>query len=74
MTTLHSEAATDPVGPDRRSWPPGSPNSTLDDVPAHVVDRAKHLLLDGVGCALIGAQLPWSRVATDARPRSGGRG
>ena len=29
-------------------------------------DRAKHLLLDGLGCALIGAQLPWSRVAVDA--------
>jgi 2-methylcitrate dehydratase PrpD len=39
---------------------------TLADVPAAVVDRARHLLLDGVGCALIGAQLPWSRVATDA--------
>jgi 2-methylcitrate dehydratase PrpD len=30
------------------------------------VERAKHLLLDGLGCALVGAQLPWSRVATDA--------
>ncbi|GAA0995702.1 MmgE/PrpD family protein [Acrocarpospora macrocephala] len=39
---------------------------TLADVPAAVRERAKHLLLDGVGCALIGAQLPWSRVATDA--------
>jgi 2-methylcitrate dehydratase PrpD len=38
----------------------------LADVPAAVLQRAKHLLLDGVGCALIGAQLPWSRVATDA--------
>src|SRR6201999_429918 len=31
-----------------------------------VVDRAKHLLLDGLGCAWVGAQLPWSRVATEA--------
>jgi 2-methylcitrate dehydratase PrpD len=37
-----------------------------DDVPAHVRTRAAHLLLDGLGCALVGAQLPWSRLATDA--------
>ncbi|WP_328610341.1 MmgE/PrpD family protein [Amycolatopsis sp. NBC_00345] len=36
------------------------------DVPGRVRDRAKHLLLDGVGAALVGAQLPWSRVATEA--------
>lgn len=28
--------------------------------------RACCLLLDGIGCALVGAQLPWSRVATSA--------
>ena len=38
----------------------------LQDVPASVRDRAKHLLLDGVGCALLGAGLAWSRSATDA--------
>ncbi|WP_042433345.1 MmgE/PrpD family protein [Streptacidiphilus anmyonensis] len=37
-----------------------------EDVPAHVRDRAAHLLLDGLGCALVGAQLPWSRLATEA--------
>jgi 2-methylcitrate dehydratase PrpD len=31
-----------------------------------VATRAKHLLLDGVACALVGAQLPWSRTATAA--------
>ncbi len=30
------------------------------------IERAKHLLLDGMGCALIGAQLPWSRIASSA--------
>ena len=35
-------------------------------MPPDVVERAKHLLLDGIGCALIGSQLPWSRVATGA--------
>jgi 2-methylcitrate dehydratase PrpD len=37
----------------------------LDDDPPAVNARAKHLILDGVSCALIGAQLPWSRVATE---------
>jgi MmgE/PrpD N-terminal domain len=37
----------------------------LADVPDLVRERAKHLLLDGIGCALIGAGLPWSRVATE---------
>ena len=47
---------------------------SLDDVPAVVLERAKHLLLDGLGCALIGAQLPWSRTATDAVLAIDGRG
>lgn len=60
-----SPDATDPAGPTGRlaTWVAGL---TLDDVPPHAVERAKHLLLDGIGCALVGAQLPWSRVATDA--------
>ena len=65
MSALSQQAATDPAGPTGRlaGWVAGL---TLDDVPPEVVDRAKHLLLDGIGCALVGAQLPWSRVATDA--------
>jgi 2-methylcitrate dehydratase PrpD len=39
---------------------------TLDAVPERVRTRARHLLLDGVACGLVGAQLPWSRVATRA--------
>src|ERR1700716_3880142 len=38
----------------------------LDDVPAEVRERAKHVLLDGVACALVGARLPWSDAATEA--------
>ncbi len=38
----------------------------LDDVPQAVQERAKHLLLDGLAAGLVGAQLPWSRVATSA--------
>jgi aconitate decarboxylase len=46
----------------------------LDDVPEGVRTRAKHLLLDGFGCALIGAQLPWSRTAVEAVVGFEGRG
>ena len=65
MTAMHPQAASDPDGPTGRlaTW---VADLTLDQVPHHVVERAKHLLLDGLGCALVGAQLPWSRVATDA--------
>ncbi len=64
MTAVQQQAATDPAGPTGRlaTWVAGL---TLDDVPQTVVDRAKHLLLDGMGCALVGAQLPWSRIATE---------
>lgn len=37
---------------------------TLDAIPERVQVRARHLLLDGVACGLVGAQLPWSRLAT----------
>ena len=65
MTAVQQQAATDPAGPTGRlaTW---VADLTLDDVPHHVVERAKYLLLDGLGCALVGAQLPWSRLATDA--------
>src|ERR1700751_5707654 len=53
--------ATDPAGPTGRlaTW---VAKTTIDDVPASVRDRAKHLILDGIGCALVGAQLPWSHI------------
>jgi 2-methylcitrate dehydratase PrpD len=38
----------------------------LQDVPREVRGRAAHILLDGAGCALVGARLPWSDAATDA--------
>jgi 2-methylcitrate dehydratase PrpD len=65
MTAMHQQATTDPAGPTGRlaTW---IADLTLDEVPQNVVERAKHLLLDGLGCALVGAQLPWSRVATNA--------
>jgi aconitate decarboxylase len=41
-------------------------NVQLQDVPGEVRERAGHILLDGAGCALAGARLPWSDAATDA--------
>ena len=65
--------ATDPDGVTGRlcAW---LENLTLDAVPAEVQARAKDLILDGLGCALVGAQLPWSRVAVEATARFEGRG
>ena len=31
-----------------------------EDIPHDVLERAKHLLLDGIGCGLVGARVPWS--------------
>ena len=59
--TATGRPPNDPAGPTGRlaAW---VAKTTLDDVPASVRDRAKHLILDGIGCALVGAQLPWSRI------------
>jgi aconitate decarboxylase len=56
---------TDPAGPTGRlsCW---LASTTLDDVPAAVRERAKYLILDGIACALVGAQLPWSRTGVEA--------
>jgi aconitate decarboxylase len=63
-TEKPARPATDPAGPTGRlaTW---VAKTTLDDVPASVRDRAKHLMLDGIGCALVGAQLPWSRIGVE---------
>src|SRR6202161_1793750 len=60
-TAKRARPANDPAGPTGRlaTW---VAKTTLDDVPASVRDRAKHLVLDGIGCALVGAQLPVSRI------------
>ena len=60
-----SDAATDPAGPTGRlaTWLAGT---TLADVPLRVREHAKHLILDGVACALVGAQLPVSRKGVQA--------
>jgi 2-methylcitrate dehydratase PrpD len=64
---------TDPQGPTGRLaiWLAEVP---FDHIPALVRERAKYLLLDGLGCALVGAQLPWSRTAVESVTRFEGRG
>jgi aconitate decarboxylase len=47
---------------------------SLDDVSEAVRIRAKYLLLDGIGCALVGAKLPWSSLAVETITRFEGRG
>ena len=80
MTTIRvgkSASHAAPAAPDRAGHPtdPAGPtgrlscwlaNTTLDDVPATVRERAKHLILDGIACALVGAQLPVSRTGVNA--------
>jgi aconitate decarboxylase len=60
-----SNGATDPAGPTGQlaTWLAGT---TLEDVPPPVREHAKHLVLDGVACALVGAQLPVSRKGVEA--------
>ncbi len=67
------EAPTDPAAVTGQvcNWLDGL---TLDAVPPEVQARAKDLILDGLGCALVGAQLPWSRTAVEATARFEGRG
>ncbi|MES2185911.1 MAG: MmgE/PrpD family protein [Pseudomonadota bacterium] len=36
-----------------------------EDLPATVVERIKLLMLDSLGCALYGANLPWTRILQD---------
>src|ERR1700722_20197985 len=63
-TGSQARPATDPGGPTSRlaAW---VAQTALDDVPATVRERAKHLVLDGIGCALVGAQLPVSRIGVE---------
>ncbi|KAI0409867.1 hypothetical protein F4802DRAFT_4912 [Xylaria palmicola] len=36
------------------------------DIPDEVLERAKHLILDGIACGLVGSHVPWSEQAVDA--------
>ena len=60
-----SAQPSDPEGPTGQlcNW---IHSISLGDIPDDIQTRAKYLILDGVACALIGAQLPWSRTAANA--------
>ena len=36
------------------------------DIPPEVMERAKYLILDGIGCGLVGAHVPWSEQLVHA--------
>src|SRR5450755_1213836 len=57
-------AATDPSGPTGRlaTWLAAT---SIEDIPPSVREHAKYLILDGVACALVGAQLPVSRKGVE---------
>jgi aconitate decarboxylase len=61
----NSQSATDPKGTTGilATW---LADLNLKEVPDRVRERAKYLTLDGLGCAIVGAKLPWSRVAVEA--------
>lgn len=56
---------TDPKGPTGTlsRW---VVDTKLDDIPVGVRNHALTIMLDGVGCGLVGAQLPWSRLGVAA--------
>ena len=45
-----------------------------EDIPVSTKTRAKYLMLDGLACALVGAQLPWSQRATQVVRQIEGNG
>lgn len=71
--TAHHAPPTDPKGPTGQlcNWLAGF---SLDQAPASARERAKALMLDGIGCAIVGAQLPWSRTAVEIVRRFEGTG
>ena len=46
----------------------------LSDVPAAAAERAKDCIIDAVGIAIFGSQLPWGRMVADYARRYGGEG
>ncbi len=44
-------------------------NLRYNAIPAEVIARIKLLILDSLGCAIFGAELPWSRILLDTLAR-----
>ncbi|HTO46178.1 MAG TPA: MmgE/PrpD family protein [Burkholderiales bacterium] len=73
MKTNEAQAPTDPAGVTGKlaSW---LACFSLDEVPERVRERAKLITLDGIACAIVGAQLPWSKKAVELVVRLEGKG
>ncbi len=66
-----SATAKNPERPTAPEGPTGLLSTWLESmsssgVPEPVQARAKHLLLDGIGCLLVGSRLEWSALGVDA--------
>lgn len=46
----------------------------FEDIPADVVERAKHCVIDTVGNAAFSSALPWGKIAIEYAARTGGHG
>jgi 2-methylcitrate dehydratase PrpD len=46
----------------------------FDDLPAHVIERAKHCLIDAIGCAIFGRRFPWSAMVLAEASATGAGG
>ena len=60
-----ANSVSDPHGPTGElcNW---ATEIQLSDIPRDVQNRAKLIVLDGLGCGLVGAHLPWSEIAVNA--------
>ncbi|PYI16896.1 2-methylcitrate dehydratase PrpD [Aspergillus violaceofuscus CBS 115571] len=63
MATSDSALEEQPVTADLCNWVTALQAS---DIPTGVLQRAKHLILDGIACGLVGAHVPWSEKCLDA--------
>src|SRR5690242_16838998 len=45
-----------------------------EHLPQSAVERAKHCLIDAVGCAIFGRQFPWSKIVIDEALSTGAGG
>ena len=68
MTEVNHQSPSEPSNPNGvtgklSKW---IHSTNLSAVPPPVITRAKHLILDGVACAIVGSHLPWSTTASNA--------
>ncbi|ETS77640.1 hypothetical protein PFICI_09702 [Pestalotiopsis fici W106-1] len=70
LSDMHSKKESDPALDEHAGttaalceWAVGL---KVSDVPKPVLERVKHLILDGIACALVGGHVPWSEQCADA--------